>query len=251
MNIGSRGLALIKEFEGYHKKLPNGDCKAYLDKLVKAAYRSPGYKGLWTIGYGCTVGVTEGLVWTEAQAEAKLLEEVAKHVKAVNAMLQKPVNQNQFDALISLSYNIGSAALARSSFIRILNKGITPSTSVGFLSFNKAGGKVVPGLVRRRHAEKRLFDEMTHTEVVERSVKLTWMQRLRMLITTSGIGGMLTWENYSEVRQYASEHTGDILLIAGILAWVTFKVLEKRAVTDYREGRWIPSGAVNVDTVLK
>lgn len=146
MNLSEDGFRLIRSFEGYHKRLEDGRC---------IAYRCPA--GVWTIGYGCTEGVKEGMIWTAEQAENGLRREIAKHEAAVNRLVTVEINQNQFDALVSLSYNIGSGALSKSSVLKKTNAGNFTAAAQAFAAWNKGGGKVLPGLVSRRAREAALF----------------------------------------------------------------------------------------------
>lgn len=146
MKISNTGLEMIKDFEGYHAKLPNGDCRAY---------RCPA--GVWTIGYGCTEGVKPGMIWTEKQAEEALLKEIAKHEHGVNILLTVPVNQNMFDALVSFSYNCGTYALSKSTIMKRLNERDYTNAAKAFSMWVKGGGRVLPGLVKRRAKEAALF----------------------------------------------------------------------------------------------
>lgn len=146
MHISQAGLDLIKSFEGYHDKLPDGSCRAY---------RCPA--NVLTIGWGCTEDVTEGLVWTKDQAEAGLRKELIKHENNVKRLVTVDLNQHEFDALVSFTYNVGSGALEKSTLLRCLNKGDRAGAAKGFHLWNKAGGKVLPGLVTRRAREATLF----------------------------------------------------------------------------------------------
>src|SRR5690348_6616324 len=96
MQLGPAGDALVREREGYKEALPDGGCRAYLCPA-----------GVWTIGFGCTEGVHPGLVWTRQQAEAGYRREMAKFEAVVTRLVKVEINQNQFDALVSLVYNIG------------------------------------------------------------------------------------------------------------------------------------------------
>jgi lysozyme len=156
MNLSQRGLELICSFEGYHTKLPDGGCKAYLDKLAKPH--------VWTIGYGCTEGVYEGLVWTKEQAEQAFRRELEKHEKFVQQIVTVPLNQNEFDALTSFCYNCGPKNLETLVSNR-LNKNKRGDTAKAFHLYNKAGGKVYRGLTRRRAAESALFAEPMPEEI--------------------------------------------------------------------------------------
>lgn len=149
MKISAAGLELIKRFEGYHDRLPDGSCRAYLDKLAKPH--------IWTIGWGCTENVKQGMVWTEKQAEDALLREIATFEAAVDRLVTVELNQNEFDALVSFSYNCGAGALQKSTLLKKLNKGDRRGAGGEFKRWNKAGGKVWPGLVDRRAREATLF----------------------------------------------------------------------------------------------
>jgi lysozyme len=148
VNISAKGLNLIKEFEGYHTRLPNGDCIAYLCPAK-----------VLTIGFGCTEGVKHGMIWTKAQAEAALKKEIAKHEAAVARLVSVDINQNQRDALISFSYNVGSSALSKSTLLKKLNRGDYAGAQAEFMKWNKAGGKQLRGLSIRRAKEAALFAE--------------------------------------------------------------------------------------------
>jgi lysozyme len=146
MKISDEGLRLIKNFEGYHTRLKDGSCAAYL-----CPARVP------TIGWGCTEGVKLGMVWTEAEATAALLREIAKFENAVNTSVTVEINQNEFDAMVSLAYNIGVAGFKRSSVLRRLNKGNRAGAAQAFHLWNKGGGRILAGLVSRRAREAALF----------------------------------------------------------------------------------------------
>lgn len=118
--------------------------------------------GVWTIGTGTTVypngaKVKQGDTCTPEQAKAYFKHDLAKFEKTVNESVTVPLTQNQFDALVSLTYNIGSGAFNNSTLLKKLNKGDYQGAADQFLAWKKAGGKVLPGLVRRREAERALF----------------------------------------------------------------------------------------------
>jgi lysozyme len=146
MHLSDNGIRLIKRFEGYHRRLPDGGC---------IAYRCPA--NVWTIGYGTTSGVAAGLIWTEAQAEAALRDDVGRFEAAVHRLVSAPLNQNQFDALVSFTYNVGEGNLAKSSVLRCVNSGDMAGAARAFHLWNKAKGKVLAGLVERRAREAALF----------------------------------------------------------------------------------------------
>lgn len=141
LTTSPRGIGLIKQFEGFR-------AQAYQDVV-----------GVWTIGYGFTEGVTEGQHMTRAQADARLATELLRYEAAVLAACKVEPNQNQFDALVSLAWNIGPDRMAKSSVIKAHNRGDTQAAARAFGLWNKAGGKEWPGLVRRRAAEAAIYLE--------------------------------------------------------------------------------------------
>lgn len=151
LKLSAEGLRLIKSFEGYHTKLPDGRC---------TAYRCPA--GVWTIGYGCTEGIKPGMVWTEQEALAALDRELDKFEAAVNHLVTVSINQNEFDALVSFAYNCGEGALARSQILKRLNREDRVGAASAFASWNKGGGRVLKGLVSRRAREASLFLKPSH-----------------------------------------------------------------------------------------
>jgi lysozyme len=247
MTCGAKGLALIKESEGYGKRLPDGSCEAYLDTIAGAQYWSPGYRGLWTIGYGCTEGVTKGMVWTEKEATQHLMIEVNKHVAALNAKLKAAdvsMDQNEFDATISASYNLGHESPLIHTIIARLKDGDEDGAADAFLSYNRSNGIVREGLVTRRKAERHLFLMHTRETLIPQSRKLSFMQRLRGAISGVGIGSYLTWDQLGQLRQFCTDHAGIMLAVGGISVWLIFKVLENMSVQDAQAGRYVPSGDV-------
>ena len=147
MKTSDRGIALIKSFEG---------CRL-------TAYLCPA--GVWTIGYGHTAGVTQGQAITHAQADSFLKADLEKYEKYVNAT-GLTLNQNQFDALVSFTYNCGAGNLKKLIANRTL-----PEIADAMLLYNKGGGKVLAGLVRRREAERKLFLEEVKTEEKYKMIK--------------------------------------------------------------------------------
>ena len=124
------------------------------------AYKCPA--GVWTIGYGHTGMVdgkliSGGMTITAAKATELLKKDLASFEAAVNGCVTVPITQNMFDALVSFSFNVGSGALRRSALLRKLNAKDYNGAADEFPLWNKAGGKVLNGLVRRRKAEKELF----------------------------------------------------------------------------------------------
>jgi lysozyme len=139
MKISQQGIALIKQFEGC--KL-----KTYKDSV-----------GVLTIGYGHTgADVKTGMTITQAQAEELLKKDVARFEIGVTKLVDT-IPQNQFDALVSFAYNVGLMALEKSTLLRKLRAGDTLGAANEFPRWNKAGGRVLTGLTRRRAAEQKLF----------------------------------------------------------------------------------------------
>jgi lysozyme len=144
MKLSQNGIDLIKKFEGLR-------LNAYQDSV-----------NVWTIGYGHTSMAGEpvvraGLKITAQEAENILRRDAIKYERSVQTALTRVPNQNQFDAMVSLCYNIGGPAFARSSVCRFFNEGKFAKAANAFLSWNKAGGRVLNGLTRRRGDEMGLF----------------------------------------------------------------------------------------------
>lgn len=139
MKINQEGLNLIKDFEGCRLK----------------AYLCPA--GVWTIGYGHTQGVKPDMVITQLDADRFLLQDLKRFEEAVSSLVKVPITPNQFSALVSFAYNVGTGALYDSTLLRKLNNKDYKGAANEFLRWNKAGGKVLPGLTKRRIAERDLF----------------------------------------------------------------------------------------------
>lgn len=139
MKTSKKGIELLKQFEG----------------CVLHAYKCPA--GVWTIGYGHTKGVKEGMKITQLEAERLLQEDLKIYEKPVNDYVKVKLNQNQFDALVSFTYNCGCHALKTSTLLKKLNNGDYVGAANELLRWNKMGGKVSKGLTRRREKEKTLF----------------------------------------------------------------------------------------------
>lgn len=144
------GLTKITGYEGKLKKLGDG---RYI------AYRCPA--NVPTIYIGCTHGVHDGMIVTEEQGMAMFAAELEKKEAAVLRLVTVPLNQNEFDALVSFTYNCGEGALASSSILKRLNRGDRSGAAKAFAAWNKAkvNGKmkVLRGLVQRRASEANLF----------------------------------------------------------------------------------------------
>ena len=141
MKLGERGTEILKYFEG---------CKltAYQDSV-----------GVWTIGYGHTKGVYDGMTITQDQAEQMLLSELEEYEGYIENMVTVPLTQNQFDALVVWIYNLGPTNFKNSTLLKELNAGNYNAAGQEITRWNKAGGKVLAGLVKRREAEAELFND--------------------------------------------------------------------------------------------
>ena len=137
--ISDKGRYAIKKFEGC-------ELIAYQDAV-----------GVWTIGYGHTKGVSEGDIISSAQAEALLLKELKEYENYVHELVEVPLHQYQFDALVSWTYNLGPTNLKSSTMLKVLNEGKYNEVPDQMRRWNRAGGKVLEGLVKRRDYEARLF----------------------------------------------------------------------------------------------
>ncbi|RAI15348.1 MAG: hypothetical protein DKM22_04350 [Candidatus Melainabacteria bacterium] len=140
MNISQNGIELIKKFEG---------CRL-------EAYKCPA--GILTIGYGHTGSeVRLGQKITQEQAEKYLKQDLTIHSNNVSRLVKVPLNQNQYDALVSFEYNVGYGNFASSTMLKLLNQKKYSEAAAQFGRWVYANKKVLQGLVRRRAAEKELF----------------------------------------------------------------------------------------------
>jgi GH24 family phage-related lysozyme (muramidase) len=145
MKISQDGINLIKYYEGLRTK-------AYLDSV-----------GVATIGYGHTKGVKLGMIITETKAEELLKQDLEYFENKVLDLVKVNLTQHQFDALVSFAFNVGEGNLKKSTLLKKLNNLVffrqseIEAVADEFLKWNKAGGKVLAGLTKRRQAERLLF----------------------------------------------------------------------------------------------
>ncbi len=140
MKISDNGLAIIKRFEG----------------CVLHAYKDA--VGIWTIGYGHTgPDVTPGLVIDQAAADALLAKDVERFEQGIGDLVSVPLTQNQFDALVSFTFNVGLGAFKKSTMRAFINDGLFEAAARQFSRWDRAGGKRLAGLTIRRAAEMSLF----------------------------------------------------------------------------------------------
>ncbi len=139
MKVSQECIDLVKFFEGFEPR----------------AYLCPA--NVWTIGYGRTKNVKEGDELTELQAERDLLEELDEFAEQVLNTVKISLDQNELDALTSWTYNLGVGNLQSSTLLKKLNSGDKNSVPSEMVRWNKAAGKVLAGLTRRREAEAKLW----------------------------------------------------------------------------------------------
>lgn len=207
MKINDAGLKLIKSFEG---------CRltAYQDSV-----------GVWTIGYGHTSGVKQGQKITQAQADDFLKKDIAKFEKVVNSIKQD-FNENQFSALVSFAYNCGTGNLNKLCLGRT-------KAEIGskMLLYNKAGGKVLAGLTRRRKAENALYNTPVNDQAIYELPK--------RVLKKGDIGNDVKW------IQQALNNKGYNLVIDGVFGKST-----EQAVKDFQEKTFV-DGVVGEATITK
>ncbi|MBB3806399.1 lysozyme [Xanthomonas arboricola] len=144
MSALAHAVALIKKFEG---------CRL-------TAYPDPATGGdPWTIGWGATgPGIKPGARWTQAQADDRLALDVGRFMAGVRSVLKRPADDNELGAMTSLAYNIGVTAFKNSTLVRLFNAGDRAGAAKQFDVWRKANGKVMNGLIRRRAAERKVFE---------------------------------------------------------------------------------------------
>tara|TARA_B100001778_G_scaffold334717_1_gene347352 strand:+ start:8007 stop:8450 length:444 start_codon:yes stop_codon:yes gene_type:complete len=147
MKISQEGLSLIKKFEGCELE----------------AYRCAA--NVLTIGYGSTKGVKEGDTITQEEADSLLLHEMDEYESYINNMVKSDLKQNEFDSLVSWVFNLGPSNLSSSTLLQKLNNKDWDDVPNQIKRWNKAGGQVKQGLVRRREAESLLFEGKEWHEV--------------------------------------------------------------------------------------
>lgn len=215
MKASNKCISLIKQFEGCHL----------------TAYKCPA--GVWTIGYGHTAGVKEGMKISQAQAELYLIADLEKYEAQVEKWDSKyGWSQNEFDALVSFAYNIGSID-------QLTNNGTRtrPTIALKILEYNKAGEKVLNGLTKRRRAEYDLFTSGELgmvTKTLRKSAKGTEVRELQHLLNDKGypfenIDGIFGDETLMWVRAF-QEDAG--LTVDGIVGARTWSALRSMSITS-------------------
>lgn len=156
MKVSDNGLAVMKYFES---------CKL-------EAYPDPGTGGApWTIGWGHTGrDVKPGVKWTQKQADDALLADLARFENGVSSLVTIDLKQGQFDALVSFAYNVGLTALQNSTLLEMVNNKRFDQALAQFSRWNKSGGRVMKGLIRRRAAESWLWRDASGKEAIRKGV---------------------------------------------------------------------------------
>jgi lysozyme len=205
MRISKKGIDLIKKFEG----------------IRLTAYVCPA--GVLTIGYGHTGSdVKPGMRITEEEAERLLLADTESAQQTVSSFVSVKINQNEYDALVSFTFNVGPTAFVNSTLLRLLNHNADRKIVAGeFGRWVKAGdNKPTPGLVRRREEEKKLFLEQIKHPLLSKSIlakRDTWLKRHPVDSTTLKADEKLfvpkgsAWQ-WSEIRMYSGESHQRVIL---------------------------------------
>jgi lysozyme len=231
MKTSERGIQLIKQFEGFSP----------------AMYVCPA--GKRTVGYGHVVlpGDILSLPMTEEAAHKLLLKDLERFEFAVNTVVKVPLSQEQFDALVSLVYNIGENALSGSTLLKKLNAGKYREAAAQFDRWVHSNKKKLPGLVKRRAAEKALFLEGTAPEPVK---PLTKSRTMAGATATAAAGGSAVALGVvqqigdaapavsvvSQVAQTAQEHPSGLLIVFGLAVIVAAAFIAYARWDDRRKG---------------
>lgn len=214
LSISDNGIALIKKFEG---------CRltSYQDSV-----------GVWTIGYGHTSGTTKGQTITQTQADAFLKSDCASAEKSVNSYSKYNWNQNQFDALVSFTFNCGSGNLKT-----LLNNGqrTISEISAKITAYNKAGGKVLQGLVNRRAAERELFDKPVSSSAV--STPFSTSTTAKVTKPVSYLQTDPKWKNYNYSAKGESKTIGSSGCGVAVAAMI-IATLKDKNVTPITTAEW-------------
>lgn len=222
MKMSQEGIdALLKKFEGCRLK----------------AYRCPA--GICTIGYGHTSAagepeVHDGMTITQQQAEEILKRDLVKYETAVFSMVQQPLNQRQFDTLVDFAYNAGVGALKTSTLLKKVNAAQFDAVPAELMKWTKGGGKVLPGLVRRRQAESAWWasGEAAADEHEQRTepdpVPVRTMAESKQgnaALVTAGLSGIGAAKEIAAQAQEASDTADQIMKLLGNTNFLTMAVI--------------------------
>ena len=210
------GLKLITLFEGC-------ELTAYQDAV-----------GVWTIGYGHTVDVHQGMTINQTQADRLLQEDLSRFEAAVEEAVTVGLNENQFGALVSFTFNLGSGSLSESTLLHLLNAGDLRGAANEFPRWNKAGGQPLLGLTRRRLAERALFlsqpwepfQDYDLLKLTTPSMRGSFVRYVQKLLTDTGydveVNGTFDKATEKLVRQFQEKRH---LTVDGIIGIETIKAL--------------------------
>jgi lysozyme len=209
MNINKATVDLVKEFEG---------CKLTAYKDVA---------GVWTIGYGTTaragLGIipVEGMTITQDEADRLLLDGLNKFADQIRPMLPADINDNMFGACLSLAYNVGGYNFGRSTVLSTLQDGDYAKSADAFLMWNRAGGKILKGLVRRREAERKLFltpvfEQVPALDERQSPAQSTTVQASALQIASGAGAGIAALGSLSGTAQVVALGFAGIVVLAGL-----------------------------------
>lgn len=226
MRMTKAGLDLIKEFEGFRGK----------------SYRCPA--NVLTVGYGHTSmagppEVSEGMSISRAEGERILKTDLKKYEAYVREAVRVELTPAQFSACVSLCYNIGGGAFKKSSVVRFCNKRQWKNAADAFMLWNKAGGRVLPGLVRRRAAEAALFmsDDVTEDDEI-RPVVDAPKGKPMALSTTNLAAGATAAAGVSAAAKEVVDNTTSLFSGSNILMLILILIILGGAAWIVRE-RWL------------
>ncbi len=234
LRLSNPGRERLKRLEGFR-------AKAYIPV--------PG--DVPTIGYGFTHGVRLGDVMTREQADARLVQELQPYEQAVRQACTAQPNQNQFDAMVLLCFNIGAAGLRRSTVIKAHNRGDHQAAARAFALWNKSGGRVYAGLTRRRAEEAALYltpmpddvsdpaegpaDDMPQTVDAERPLHASQINRAGVVAGGTAAAATVaeTARTVADVK-YSTQSLGDWLLpvlllaVVGLCGYIVWERVKQR-----------------------
>ena len=223
MKTNQKGISTLIEFEGFRAE----------------AYLCPA--NVWTVGFGFTKGVKPGDKMTRSEAAARLKVELVEYEQGVLNACTNPPNENEFSAMVCFAFNVGVAGFKKSSVLKAHNRGDKQAAARAFGLWNKAGGKTLPGLTRRRMAEAALYlepvaiDEVQMPQAIDEERPMT-----ASTINRAGVvaGGTATVAAVSETIQtvnglkHGVSELGDwvlpallvvVVALAGYIVWERLK----------------------------
>ena len=223
MKTGPKGIKLLKSFEGWR-------AKAYRDSV-----------GVLTIGYGHTSmagppTVKPDMTITKEEGEAILKRDLRVYEKAVNDAVRVELSQEQFDALVSFCYNVGGGNFRKSSVLRCVNRRDFDSVPAKLMLWNKAGGKVLRGLTRRRAAEGELFASGSkEAKFAAAEIPDAPRGKAPMQSTTNIAAGLSAAAGISAATREITDNTSAVLSAGNLFALVAIVVIIAATAWVFRE----------------